>query len=120
MDRILKSVLRKVTPSEKEHAKAEAMVQKVRKATDEVIKPHKLSHILAGSYTRGTYMPNKKEFDVFMMFPEDTPRSRLEKQGVEFGKRIVRKLKGKHQIAYAEHPYVRARVGQYSVDFVPC
>ncbi len=120
MEKVLNYVLRKVTPSEKEHAKAEVMVQKVRKATDEVIKPHKLSHILAGSYTRGTYMPDKKEFDVFMMFPEDTSRAKLEKLGIEFGKRIVSKLKGRHQIAYAEHPYVRAKVGEYAVDFVPC
>ncbi len=120
MEKVLNSVLRKVTPSGKEHEKADAMVQKVRAATDEVIKPHKMSHILAGSYTRGTYMPDKKEFDVFIMFPEDTPRQKLEKLGIEFGKKITRKLKGRHQIAYAEHPYVRSRVGQYAIDFVPC
>lgn len=120
MEKVLNSVLRKVTPSPAEHEKAEAMVKKVRAATDEVIRPYKLSHILAGSYTRGTYMPDKKEFDVFMMFPEDTSREKLEKMGVDLGKKIVRKLRGKHQIAYAEHPYVRSRVGQYAVDFVPC
>ena len=118
--RVMKQVLKKVTPTPQEHRKSEAVLTKVTDATEKVIRPKGLHYIVAGSYTRNTYMPDKKEFDIFIMFPEDTPREKLEKQGLQVGKAIVRKLKGTYQIAYAEHPYTRSRVGKYSVDIVPC
>jgi tRNA nucleotidyltransferase (CCA-adding enzyme) len=87
---------------------------------------------------RNTWLPNKKEFDIFIMFPESYSRETLEKLGLDIGKKITKKLRGEHVIAYAEHPYVRAKVftkpviekrmlrkkevagSSYEIDIVPC
>jgi tRNA nucleotidyltransferase (CCA-adding enzyme) len=137
----LTGVLKKITPSENEQAETRVFIENVLKVTDEIIKPHGLTRTLAGSYMRDTWLPNKKEFDIFIMFPENYSRDTLEKLGLEIGKQITRKLHGEHVIAYAEHPYVRAKVftrpvieevkrilrkkevkkgSSYEIDIVPC
>ncbi len=119
-NRILKSVLRKITPDEFEHAETEKVLERVKEAAGRVLKRHKLTFIIAGSYVRNTYMRDKKEFDLFVLFPEKWSRERLEKTGLDIGKKITNLLKGMYRIAYAEHPYVRSRVGGYAIDIVPC
>ncbi len=138
----LTGVLKKITPSEKEQTETRTFIENVLKVTDEIIKPHGLTRTLAGSYMRDTWLPNKKEFDIFIMFPENYSRETLEKLGLGIGKQITRKLHGEHVIAYAEHPYVRAKVfmkpvieevkrilrkrkresmgSYYEIDIVPC
>lgn len=120
MDEVLKSVLKEITPTEKQQREIERIKKKVISATERTTKNTELDHTLAGSYIRDTYMLDKREFDVFILFPKDTKRETLEKKGLEVGKKIVRKLKGEYKIAYAEHPYVRARVNGYDLDIVPC
>jgi len=138
---ILTEVLKKITPSEDEQYETRVFIEKVLKVTDEILKPHRLERTLAGSYMRDTWLPNKKEFDIFIMFPESCPREKLEKLGLEIGKKITKKLRGEYMIAYAEHPYVRAKVctkyvteevkrlirkgkvtkeSCYEIDIVPC
>ncbi len=117
---ILHDVLKEVTPTDQEKQQTGAVLDKVRVATDQIIKPYGFSHMVAGSYIRDTWMPDKKEFDIFILFPKKHSREKLEKQGLEIGKNIVRKLRGTHKIAFAEHPYVRANVDGYDIDIVPC
>ncbi len=96
------------------------VVKEAMGVAERVLKPSKAYPVLAGSYTRDTWMPDKKEFEIFMVFPEGVPREELEKKGLSLGKRIVREMKGSHIIAYAEHPYVRARIKGFMADIVPC
>ena len=138
---VINEALRKITPSDDEQEETKIFIERVLKAADQILKPHKLSRTLAGSYVRNTWLPNKKEFDIFIMFPETCPREKLEKTGLDIGKKITKKLKGQHTIAYAEHPYVRAKVytkpvleeirgligkkkirktASYDIDIVPC
>ncbi|MCX6814866.1 MAG: CCA tRNA nucleotidyltransferase [Candidatus Aenigmarchaeota archaeon] len=138
---VLTEVLKKITPSEKEQYETKAFIENVLKVTDEVIKPNRLQRTLAGSYMRDTWLPNKKEFDIFILFPESCPREKLERTGLEIGKKITKRLRGEYVIAYAEHPYVRAKVftkpvteksksllrkkkvsmgSSYEIDIVPC
>ena len=119
-DRILQDVLDSITPTQKEQERTKEMVGRVVSATREVIKGKGLDHVIAGSFTRDTWMKDKKEFDIFIRFPVKTSRKGLEEQGLELGKQIARALHGRHTIAYAEHPYVRVRVKEYDVDVVPC
>ena len=136
---VLTEVLKRITPSQDEQYETKAFIEKVLAVTDGILKPHGLTRTLAGSYMRNTWLPNKKEFDIFIMFPENYSRETLEKLGLDIGKQITRKLKGEHVIAYAEHPYVRAKVftkpvmekgmlrkkqvrkgSSYEIDIVPC
>ncbi len=138
---VLTEILKKITPSEEEQYETKVFIEKVLTVTDGILKPHRLTRTLAGSYMRDTWLPNKKEFDIFVMFPESCPREKLEKLGLEIGKKITKRLHGEYVIAYAEHPYVRAKVctkyvaeeikklirkekvsreSCYEIDIVPC
>ncbi len=137
---VLNDVLKKITPTEKEQDETKVFIENVMKVVSQILKPHRLGYTLAGSYMRNTWLTNKKEFDIFIMFPESYKREKLEKTGLDIGKKITKKLKGEFVIAYAEHPYVRAKVftkpvvekskrllgssipksSSYDIDIVPC
>jgi len=121
LDQVFAKVIKEVTPSEKEGAEVTAMNDKVMETARRLAfyEKVKLPVVLAGSFVRNTWMPHKKEFDIFIQFPEKTPRHDLEVYGLDIGKKIVKELKGSFLIAYAEHPYVRAKIGGYAVDIVP-
>lgn len=67
-----------------------------------------------GSVAKGTFLTDP-DIDLFVMFPEGTPRDHLEKRGLRIGEDILggRKM-------YAEHPYITGRYGDFEVDLVPC
>ena len=119
IDAVLKTALQKITPSEQEAKQLNAVVEKVKETTNNIIKPLGYEFVLAGSFSRNTWLSHKKEFDIFILFPESHSREDLEKDGLEIGKKIVSKLKGKYEIAYAEHPYTRAKIEGFDVDLVP-
>jgi tRNA nucleotidyltransferase (CCA-adding enzyme) len=119
-DSVLKRALKKITPSEKEAADTAKAIERIEYAATKVLKKKKLTFTLAGSFLRNTWMPHKKEFDLFILFPEDVKRHQLEKKGLAVGKEIIKSLKGSYNIAYAEHPYVRGHVIGYDIDIVPC
>ncbi len=116
----MKKVLRKITPTSKERKELADILKRVLSVTDEIIKPLGLEKTIAGSFIRDTWLRDKKEIDLFILFPVSYSRVDLEKTGLEVGKKIVRKLKGTYEIAYAEHPYVRGRIDGFSIDIVPC
>jgi tRNA nucleotidyltransferase (CCA-adding enzyme) len=117
---VFKRVLDRITPTEKERRDTDSAIKKIMLETEKVIKPLRLKHTLAGSFLRDTWLADKLEFDIFILFPERVSREELEKSGLELGKKIVAGLKGQYEIAYAEHPYIRAVVDGFAVDFVPC
>jgi len=121
LDRVLSEVVERITPSYKEKTGVRAMTDKVMETTRKLAfyETVKLPVVLAGSFVRDTWMSHKKEFDVFIQFPEKTPRHDLEVYGLGIGKKVVKALKGSFIIAYAEHPYVRAKAGGYAIDIVP-
>ncbi|MEM5797886.1 MAG: CCA tRNA nucleotidyltransferase [Candidatus Aenigmatarchaeota archaeon] len=120
MDEILKRVLRRITPSPAEKKQIKEITDKVLRTALDITKPHGVDVTLAGSFIRDTWMKDKKEFDIFLLFPENVPRQELEKLGLEYGTDIVKRLKGRYKIAYAEHPYVRSNINGFDVDIVPC
>ena len=120
MKRMLEAVRKKVTPSPQDRREIGKVIDRAVAVTKDVIKPLGLGYTLAGSFIRDTWMPDKKEFEIFIMFPESTTRKELEEKGLSIGKSIVKRLDGSYVIAYAEHPYVRAKAGGFDIDIVPC
>ncbi len=117
---ILTEVLKQVKPKPEERKKLENLAKKTLDLTDKEAKRLKAKAILAGSITRDTWLPDKKEFDVFVLFPTNLSEKRMEELGLELGKKVISKLKGKHEIDYAEHPYVCGVVDGIDIDIVPC
>ena len=118
--KILKSILKEIKPTSKEEKEIKSLSTKVLNTAKKIGKKYYVEPMLVGSLVRGTWLPDKKEFDIFLLFPEDTPTNKLEKKGLEIGKKIVKKLKGSYVIEYAQHPYISAKFGEYRVDIVPC
>jgi tRNA nucleotidyltransferase (CCA-adding enzyme) len=120
MEAVLKDVLKKITPGEKDRKEMDSALKALLKAADEVTKPLGLDRMVAGSLMRDTWLRDKKEIDLFILFPVSFSREDLEKTGLQVGKDIIKKMKGVHKLAYAEHPYVKGHMGNFDVDIVPC
>ncbi|HEY3420353.1 MAG TPA: CCA tRNA nucleotidyltransferase, partial [Methanomassiliicoccales archaeon] len=69
---------------------------------------------LVGSVAKDTYLGDP-DIDVFILFPEDSPRSTLESVGLAIGHKVIG---GEER--YAEHPYIHGRFQGFQVDLVPC
>ncbi|MEM5871641.1 MAG: CCA tRNA nucleotidyltransferase [Candidatus Aenigmatarchaeota archaeon] len=120
MKSVLKRVLKKIVPKESERSEFSMIIEKTIKVAGKVLKNYDLEKTIAGSFIRDTWLADKKEFDLFILFPENYSREELEKIGIKLGKKIIKNLNGKYEIAYAEHPYVRGKIGKFSIDIVPC
>jgi tRNA nucleotidyltransferase (CCA-adding enzyme) len=120
MEKVLSRVLRKITPSENEREKFLGVLKKIEKIADEIIKPLGLEKTVAGSFIRDTWLADKREMDLFILFPVSFSREKLEKIGLKIGMGITEGLGGKYEIAYAEHPYVKGVIGDFKIDIVPC
>jgi tRNA nucleotidyltransferase (CCA-adding enzyme) len=114
----LKTVLKRIKPSEKEEKEMRDFVRKIVETTKKISK--KVKPMVCGSVAKNTWLSKKNELDLFILFDPGVSKKELEKEGLEIAKKIVKKLNGRYQIAYAEHPYLRGWIGKYQVDIVPC
>ena len=124
MEDVLRNVLKKIKPDEGEKKEVEEFSKKIISKAEEVGKTFNVKPMLCGSIAKGTWIANKNELDLFLLFNPTLPRSHLEKQGLEIGKQIVKEFNGKFEIAFAEHPYVSGKIKNnnrtFDVDIVPC
>ena len=117
---VLKKVLRKVKPSK---AESEAMSLLVKKALAAAAKNRSVRPLICGSVEKGTWLADRKELDMFLLFDPKTSREDLEKKGLDMAKKLIASLKGKYVMAYAEHPYLKGELKfkgkSYGIDIVP-
>jgi tRNA nucleotidyltransferase (CCA-adding enzyme) len=114
----LKTVLKEIKPSRKEKKEMNSFVSKILKTSrkiSKIIKP-----MICGSIAKDTWLSKRYELDLFLLFKPSFSKKQIEKKGLEIAKKIVKTLKGKYQIAFAEHPYLRGWIGKFQVDIVPC
>jgi tRNA nucleotidyltransferase (CCA-adding enzyme) len=120
LSKLLNEVYKKIKPTKEQEKKLKSISKKALKLTNKLSRRYKAKAILAGSITRDTWLPEKMEFDIFVLFPESTTRKALEKNGLQVGKSVISRLNGTFEIAYAEHPYVSGNVEGVDIDIVPC
>ncbi len=118
---VLQSVLQQIHPTDEERVFLEGLMDELESIAENTIesmgldvKPH-----FVGSLAKDTYLAGDHDVDLFLAFPLDVPLEKLREGGLNLGKAIAEKLDS-HEIAYAEHPYVRARYRGVKVDLVPC
>ncbi|MBX0313256.1 MAG: nucleotidyltransferase domain-containing protein, partial [Sulfurihydrogenibium sp.] len=116
----LKKVLKQILPDKKTERELKSVAKKVLSVAKKKAKKYKAEAMIVGSITRDTWLPDKKEFDIFILFPKDLSPAELEKYGLEVGKEIVKELKGTFTLKYAQHPYLSAKINGIDVDIVPC
>jgi tRNA nucleotidyltransferase (CCA-adding enzyme) len=86
--------------------------------SEEAAREHKIPlvrAVVAGSAARGTFLSDRLDIDLFLLFPPELPRTLLEEHGLALG----RKLFDSGETRYAEHPYLRGEFEGFSVDAVP-
>ncbi|ASJ11557.1 CCA tRNA nucleotidyltransferase [Thermococcus thioreducens] len=120
-DDIIGEVLTKIRPTEEERAFVESLMMELKAIAEETIESLGLDvkPYFVGSLAKDTYLAGDHDVDLFLAFSPDIPLEELREKGLELGKAISEKLDS-YEIAYAEHPYVRARYRGVKVDLVPC
>jgi len=71
--------------------------------------------LVAGSAARGTFLHDRLDVDLFLLFPPDLPKDRLREEGLALGAAILTDT----ETRYAEHPYLRGSFAGFRVDAVP-
>jgi tRNA nucleotidyltransferase (CCA-adding enzyme) len=71
--------------------------------------------VIAGSAARGTFLSDRLDIDLFLLFPPDLSRDRLREEGLALGRAVLTDS----ETRYAEHPYLRGRYEGFHVDAVP-
>ncbi len=117
----IEEVLQKIRPTEGERAFLNGLMNELKELTAKAIEELGLNAKpqFVGSLAKGTYLAGDHDVDLFLAFPLETPLEELRERGLELGKAIAKKLDS-HEVAYAEHPYVRATYRGVKVDLVPC
>ena len=113
---MLDSVLKRITPSKMEEKKIHKFSDKLVKKAEDI---SGLKACMCGSIGKHTWLRGDHDIDLFILF-HHVNRDELEKKGLSIGKKIVKKMRGRYIIKYAEHPYVHARIRGFDVDIVPC
>ena len=113
---VLIKALKNITPSKTEINKDKKILEEVFDLLKHAT-PSDIQVVLVGSVAKGTQLKNKKDFDVFLLFPRKYSKPDLEKLGIEYGKKAFGKYPYKK--AYAEHPYLKVNYKGYDIDVVP-
>jgi tRNA nucleotidyltransferase (CCA-adding enzyme) len=117
-DRVEEAVTRRIAPSGEFLARVERvrteLVRKVEAAARDRNSPL-VRALVAGSAARGTFMADRLDVDLFLLFPPDFPRERLKEEGLALGRAVLTEA----ETRYAEHPYLRGRFEGFQVDAVP-
>lgn len=71
--------------------------------------------VVAGSAARGTFLADRLDIDLFLLFAPGLSREALEQHGMALGRALL----AQPETRYAEHPYLRGTFAGFSVDAVP-
>ncbi len=109
--------IKDLKPTEKEKEKESGLVKKIK---SKIKKISGKNAVLVGSVAKKTCLSGDKDLDIFILFDKNVPREKLEKEGLEIGKKVCESLGEEAEVHYAEHPYTKTSAEGYDIDLVPC
>ncbi|MEE9594604.1 MAG: nucleotidyltransferase domain-containing protein, partial [Candidatus Hydrothermarchaeales archaeon] len=114
----MQGILSRIKPTQEDEEKlisaTQELLRVVEANTQKVDK--RISVKLVGSSSRGTWLRDAKDLDVFVFFPLEYEKSKMEEVVSKIGRSILQKP----QTRYAEHPYIKGGFSGYDVELVPC
>jgi len=117
-DAVERSVGARITPSaeflERVARVRRELVERVTGAAKERSSPL-VRALVAGSAARGTFLQDRLDVDLFLLFAPDLSRDRLREEGLALGRAVL----SEPETRYAEHPYLRGKFEGFTVDAVP-
>ncbi|MFH1631257.1 MAG: CCA tRNA nucleotidyltransferase [Candidatus Aenigmatarchaeota archaeon] len=121
MEGVLKTVIRKIKPSEKEAADIGNFCTSLEKLIKD---DFGYDAVVVGSLGKKTWISGDHDIDLFAFFEKGVSKDQLKKDGLEIGKRLADKLKSNFVVKYAEHPYTQISYKHgknvFKIDVVPC
>ncbi|HVA82618.1 MAG TPA: CCA tRNA nucleotidyltransferase [Candidatus Aquilonibacter sp.] len=119
--KIYKRILKEIKPSELEIKTTIANSNRIMARLKKLV-PKEVELMVVGSIARSTNLRGDHDIDIFMLFEKKVPVKKMERLGLEYGKRLVDTKKGeKYELKYAEHPYLRLYLSEMNIkiDLVP-
>jgi tRNA nucleotidyltransferase (CCA-adding enzyme) len=117
-EKIEAAVLSRISPSaellEKVRRARERLVARATEAAQKLGTPP-VRPLVAGSAARGTFLQDRIDIDLFLLFPVDLDREGLARHGLA----IARAILSSPEERYAEHPYLRGMFEGFAIDAVP-
>ncbi len=113
-------VLKKITPSQEDRAKVEAITRSLEQKVASACKKEGVSAVVRveGSVAKDTWLSENPDIDVFMRLPTSIPRKNLGEVALKIAKKAA---EGYLQLErFAEHPYLEIVAEGYHADIVPC
>jgi tRNA nucleotidyltransferase (CCA-adding enzyme) len=117
-EEIERSVLRRITPDEATEQRLVEVLGRLVGRAEAVAKERSIPVrrcLVAGSAARRTYLRDRMDIDLFLLFPPETSRPDLERFGLDLGAALLERT----ETRYAEHPYRRGVFEGFQVDAVP-
>ncbi|WP_132058109.1 CCA tRNA nucleotidyltransferase [Halorussus amylolyticus] len=115
---VVAGVGERIDPDERERERMREAVGALTERADAAIAdlPVDADVRQVGSTARGTWIAGDRDIDLFVRFPSDLDRERLEEYGLAAGHAVL--PDGREE--FAEHPYVTGEYDGFDVDLVPC
>ncbi len=117
-DRVEAAVAQRITPTPEFLSRVARVREELVERVSEEARARKrplVRALVAGSAARGTFLTDRLDIDLFLLFPPDLPRDRLREEGLALGRSVLEEP----ETRYAEHPYLRGRFEGFHVDAVP-
>ena len=110
------NILSEIKPDAEECRQIIANAEELQRITERYLDEKGIDAkvIFAGSIGKDTYLRDP-DIDMFIMFPEETSASDMERLGIEVGMAILNGHK-----SFSEHPYISGVFKGMEVDMVPC
>jgi len=111
-----KELIKEIKPTSAQVIKEKLFIDNITKKIEKMSGSH-LSAVVAGSFGKGTQLKDKKDFDVFVIYPPSLEKDKFIEEGLSIGQKV---FKGNFwEKAYSQHPYVRGVIDGHKVEVVP-
>ena len=117
LTKILLKVKERLRPSPNERVRVENATKKALERLEPLAEIYGFKPMPVGSAARDTWLPDRVDIDIFLIFPKDLTVEELRNRGLKAGIEIS---KGKYKLRYASHPYVTVWIEEFWIDIVPC
>ncbi|MFP3278780.1 MAG: CCA tRNA nucleotidyltransferase [Candidatus Micrarchaeota archaeon] len=116
LEKIFEHILKEVKPDELEVKSIIAHANEIIERLKSIV-PHDVELRIVGSIARSTNLAGDADIDIFMLFDKKYGEQELERLGLDYAKRIVKKDKNEsYEVKYAEHPYTRLHLNDIGID----
>jgi tRNA nucleotidyltransferase (CCA-adding enzyme) len=115
---LYQSILKRIVPDESEREEVKAFCLRIEREFTGRLRDAGLRAVaeIHGSVARDTWIKGERDVDVFIVLDTDYDRDVFPKV-----LDVIKDYVGEGWVeAYAEHPYIRAQVDGFNVEFVPC